>query len=90
MGKENPAEDPDPFPMIGVHGRCWIDDALSAFRDAGRSLPSIKGLLTLAPSDESGTVSSRRSLSSAEVGRALRAFLGVPEEHSQVHTVCSR
>ena len=64
-------------PMIGVNGKCWAGDAIRAFADAGRSLASVRGPLTLAPSDESGTVHSRRSVSSAEVGRALRAFLGV-------------
>ena len=68
-------------PMIGVNGKCWAGDAIRAFADAGRSLASVRGPLTLAPSDESGTVHSRRSVSSAEVGRALRAFLGVPEEN---------
>ena len=68
-------------PMIGVNGKCWAGDAIRAFADAGRSLSSVRGPLTLAPSDESGTVHSRRSVSSAEVGRALRAFLGVPEEN---------
>ncbi|CAE7284745.1 unnamed protein product [Symbiodinium sp. CCMP2592] len=67
-------------PMIGVHGKCWIADALNAFRDAGRALPSVRGPLTLAPTDESGLVASQRSIASAEVGRALRAFLGEPEE----------
>ena len=67
-------------PMIGVHGKCWIEDALSAFKEAGRSLTLLRGPLTFAPTDESGVASSRRSISSAEVGRALRAFLGVPEE----------
>ncbi|CAE6910823.1 unnamed protein product [Symbiodinium sp. CCMP2592] len=61
-------------PMIGVHGKCWIDEALTAFRNAGRSLTS------LAPADESGVVSSRRSIASAEVGKMFRAFLGLPEE----------
>lgn len=64
-------------PMIGVNGKRWAGDAIRAFADAGRSLASVRGPLTLAPSDESGTVHSRRSVSSAEVGRALRAFLGV-------------
>ena len=68
-------------PMIGVNGKCWADAAIRAFADAGRSLASVRGPLTLAPSDESGAVHSRRSISSAEVGRALRAFLGVPEEN---------
>ena len=67
-------------PMIGVHGKCWVAEAVKAFRYAGRSLQDIKGPLTFAPSDESGAVPSRRSVTSAEVGRALRAFLGVPEE----------
>ncbi|CAE7739197.1 unnamed protein product [Symbiodinium sp. CCMP2592] len=67
-------------PMIGVHGKCWIDEALTAFRNAGRSLTSVRGPLTLAPADESGVVSSRRSIASAEVGKMLRAFLGLPEE----------
>ncbi|CAE6970568.1 unnamed protein product [Symbiodinium sp. CCMP2592] len=67
-------------PMIGVHGKCWIDEALSAFRKAGRSLTSVRGPLTLAPADESGVVSSRRSIASSEVGKMLRAFLGLPEE----------
>ena len=67
-------------PMIGVHGKCWVAEAVKAFHDAGRSLQDVKGPLTFAPSDESGVVSSRRSVTSAEVGRALRAFLGVPEE----------
>ncbi|CAE7221237.1 unnamed protein product [Symbiodinium sp. CCMP2592] len=30
-------------PMIGVHGKCWIDEALTAFRNAGRSLTSVRG-----------------------------------------------
>ncbi|CAE7037204.1 unnamed protein product [Symbiodinium sp. CCMP2592] len=67
-------------PMLGVHGKCWIDEALSAFRKAGRSLTSVRGPLTLAPADESGVVSSRRSIASSEVGKMLRAFLGLPEE----------
>ncbi|CAE7210435.1 unnamed protein product [Symbiodinium sp. CCMP2592] len=67
-------------PMIGVHGKCWINEALSAFKDAGRALPAVRGPLTLAPRDASGTAPSARSVTSAEVGRALRAFLGEPEE----------
>ena len=70
-------------PMIGVNGKSWLREALDAFEAIGRPLTAVRGPLLVAPTDADATAYGSRALSSAEMSKSLRAFLGQPENPGQ-------